>query len=280
MGVKDEYAYYNFQPTLSLHYKIKDNFSVRYRLNMYNNVPTLSQLTNVDMIIDSLQIRRGNPDLKPGMSYQNVVMSDFTINKLYLSARIEHWYSPDFIQDKTFFENNKIVRGYTNVDRFKRLTCDIYSRLSLFKDKLVLAANIGMHRYSIGGYVYTVPYYFLNAQFNYKNWQFYAMMYDLGAGFTGETKYINGKGNNLGIQYKKGVFMVGLMLANIFTDGEMKTKNISSIAPYEKIIREKDKTSLLSLKFSMNLDFGRKFSTGYQKISNRDTGSTTLDSGK
>lgn len=151
-GGESEYAYYNFQPTLSLHYKIKDNFSVRYRLNMYNNVPTLSQLTNVDMIIDSLQIRRGNPDLKPGMSYQNVVMSDFTINKLYLSARIEHWYSPDFIQDKTFFENNKIVRGYTNVDRFKRLTCDIYSRLSLFKDKLVLAANIGMHRYSIGGY--------------------------------------------------------------------------------------------------------------------------------
>lgn len=276
-----KYSYYNFQPTLSLFYKYNDKGSFRYRLNIYNDIPSLAQLTDVDVVIDSLQIRRGNPNLKPGMSYNNMIITDYTFNKLYLSLRAEHWYSSNFVQDKARVEGNTIIRSYQNSARFQRFTFDVYGRLSLFADKLVLSADYGMHNFlTADHYRYTVPYYYLNAQFNYKNWQFYGMMYDQGAGFTGEIKYIYGRGNNVGVQYKTGNYLFGAMLSNVFTDVKMTTKNISSIVPSTKSVYEKDKKCLLILKFAMNFDFGRKFNSGQQKISNNDPGGNSLSTGK
>ncbi|MDR1402216.1 MAG: outer membrane beta-barrel family protein, partial [Tannerellaceae bacterium] len=274
--------YYNFQPTLGLYYRFSDKASFRYRLNIYNDVPALAQLTDADVPIDSLQIRRGNPALKPGMSYSNTALLDYSIPKLYLSFQAVHWYSSNFTQEKAFLEGNKVVRSYQNMADFQRLTFQFYSRLSLINDRFVLSANCGMHHFSAGsGTVYTVPYYYLNAQFNYKNWQLYAMLYDQGAGFTGEVKYIYGTGNYLGVQYSKKNCVFGILLSNMFTDAKMTTENISRIAPYTKNVYEKDKIYALSLRFTLNVDFGRKFNTRQQRISNSDSGtSNTLSTGK
>jgi hypothetical protein len=277
-----KYAYYNFQPTLGLFYRFNDKGSFRYRLNIYNDVPSLAQLTDADVWIDSLQIRRGNPALTPGMSYNNTALVDYSVNnKLYLSLRAVHWYSSNFTQENTFLEGNKVIRSYQNSDNFQRLTFDFYSRLSLINNRFILSANCGMHRFSASGYIYTAPYYYLNAQFNYKNWQLYAMLYDQGAGFSGEIKYIQGNGNYLGVQYSKKNYVFGILLANMFIDAKTTTENISRIAPYTKIVNQRDMLYALSLKFAMNIDFGRKFTTGQQRISNSDSGSSnTLSTGK
>ncbi|MDR0681693.1 MAG: outer membrane beta-barrel family protein [Dysgonamonadaceae bacterium] len=263
-------------------YRFNDKGSFRYRLNIYNDVPTLAQLTDADVWIDSLQIRRGNPALTPGMSYNNTALVDYSVNnKLYLSLRAVHWYSSNFTQENTFLEGNKVIRSYQNSDNFQRLTFDFYSRLSLINNRFILSANCGMHRFSASGYIYTAPYYYLNAQFNYKNWQLYAMLYDQGAGFSGEIKYIQGNGNYLGVQYSKKNYVFGILLANMFIDAKTTTENISRIAPYTKNVYVKDMLYALSLKFAMNIDFGRKFTTGQQKISNSDSGSSnTLSTGK
>jgi hypothetical protein len=278
----DKYVYFNFQPTLNLQYKINDKGSFRYRLNMYNDAPSLNQLTDADILIDSLQIRRGNPALKPGLSYQNMTVLDYTFNKLYLSFRTTHWYSTNFIQEKSFLEKNRVIRSYINAGNFQRLTFDIYARLSLFNNRFVLSPNIGMHRFQTwrSSYIFTVPYYFINAQFNYKNWLFYAMLYDQGAGFTGEIKYFHGNGNYIGAQYTRKNYTFGFTLSNMFIDAVTKTENISNVAPYIKKVFERDKIYALNLKFAMTFDFGRKQNSGQQKIVNSDSGSNVLNTGK
>jgi hypothetical protein len=275
-----EYSYYNVQPTFNLFYRIKDKGSFRYRLNIYNDTPTLAQLTDVDVIIDSLQIRRGNPALKPGMSYNNNIMLDYTFNKLYLSLQATHWYSADFIQDHSIIEKNRIIRTYRNTDTFQRLTFSLYSRLSLFDNRFFLSAKYGTHRYSTGSYIYIVPYYYFNAQYNHKNWQFYAMLYDQGAGFSGEIKQIHGTGNYLGVQYQKNNNYFTVMLSNMFIDARTTTENISRIAPYVKSVYAKDMIFALSLKFARSIDFGRRFNSGQQRISNSDSGNNALGIGK
>jgi len=275
-----KYSYYNVQPTLNLLYRIMEKGSFRYRLNIYNDVPTLAQLTDVDVLIDSLQIRRGNPALKPGMTYNNTVLTDYNFNNLYLSLQAMHWYSSNFIQENSLLEDKKVIRTYMNSGNFQRLTFNLYSRLALYNKRLILSANYGIHRFTTSNYFYSVPYYSFNAQFIYKNWQLYGILYDQGAGFTGEVKYIYGTGNYLGVQYQKKNYVISILLSNILIDPKMTTENISKIAPYTKSVYERDKMYAFSLKYTMNFDFGRKFSSGYQKITNSDSGANTLGVGK
>jgi len=148
------------------------------------------------------------------MSYQNTATADYTFNKLYIALQATHWYSTDFLQDRTLLY--------------------LYSRLALFNNRFTLSAEYGLHRFSAGGYVYTAPYYYFNTQFSYKNWQLYATLYDQGAGFSGEIKYLKGTGNYIGLQYQRKNYLFGALLSNTFVNAKSSTENISPIAPYAK----------------------------------------------
>ena len=54
---------YIFRPTLRVAYNINDNAYIRYNGYISGYSPSLSDLNNVEQEIDSLQIRRGNPNL-------------------------------------------------------------------------------------------------------------------------------------------------------------------------------------------------------------------------
>jgi hypothetical protein len=63
------YQDYTLRPTISLKYNLTDKSSIKYTANLYSSSPSLSDLENVEQIVDSMQIRRGNSQLKPYMVY-------------------------------------------------------------------------------------------------------------------------------------------------------------------------------------------------------------------
>jgi hypothetical protein len=274
------YTHYNFQPTISLNYIINDRASFRYRLNIYNNIPLLAELTNAEVAIDSLQVRRGNPSLKPDMSYNNTIVFDYSFKKLYLSLYGTHWYSTNFVRGTTLLENNHIVRTYQNAGKFHRIYAELYGRLSLLNNKLILSANLGVNRFTTMDNVYNVLNYVLYASYLYQGWMFYAQTYDMGAGFTGEIKRIRGIGNSIGFQYQKNHYTLGAGIRNVFIHSKTITENISHIAPYISTQLANDMNNFVFLKFAVKFEYVRKFNTGRQRISNSDTGSSTLEMGK
>ena len=67
---QEDYETYQFNPRFSLSYTFNEEFYARMNGSLNSNEPSLSQLSAVDQLIDSLQIRRGNPDLKPYNNYR------------------------------------------------------------------------------------------------------------------------------------------------------------------------------------------------------------------
>ena len=74
---EEDYQYYTFRPKVSLQYNFTDNMYFRVNGSVNNVSPSLSELSAIEQYIDTLQIRRGNPYLKPYKSY------DMQANYLY-----------------------------------------------------------------------------------------------------------------------------------------------------------------------------------------------------
>jgi hypothetical protein len=277
---KDGYTYYNLQPTLNLNYNFSEQGSLRYRLSIYNDVPPLAELTDAEVAIDSFQVRRGNPSLSPGMSYNNTLIVGYSIGKLSLSLYATHWYSTKFVRERALLEGNTIVRTYQNAGDFHRIYVEFSPRLLLLQNKLVIQGGYGLTRFMNMGDVYTVPNYFIYAGYSYKDWNFYAQWYDRGAGYSGEVKYIFGMGNSIGLQYRKKHYIFGAGASNILIQSKTVTKNVSPIAPYTHTLLMADKNNLFFLKFAVNFEFGRKFNAKRQSLSNSDSDSNTLGVGK
>jgi hypothetical protein len=274
------YTYYNLQPTINLSYNLNDKGALSYRLRIYNDVPPLAELTDAEVAIDSFQVRRGNPSLKPGMSYNNTVILSYPIRKLSLSLYATHWYSTNFIREKAVTDGNLIVRTYQNAGDFHRIYVELSPRLLLLDNKLILQGGYGITRFTNQGDIYIVPNYFVYAGYSHKEWNFYAQCYNRGGGYTGETKHIFGIGNSIGLQYRKGNYIFGAGASNLFIRSKTLIENISPVAPYSHTLLTADKDNLFFLKFAVNLDFGRKFNSGQQKISNSDSDSNVLEAGK
>jgi hypothetical protein len=274
------YTYYNLQPTLNLSYSFRDKVSLIYRLRIYNDVPPLAELTDAEVAIDSFQVRRGNPSLKPGMSYNNTAIASYSTGKLNLSLYATHWYTTNFVREKALPEANRVVRTYQNAGDFHRIYVELSPRLLLLDSKLVFQGGLGITRFTNQGDIYIVPNYFVYAGYSWKEWNFYAQYYNRGGGYTGETKHIFGAGNSIGLQYRKGNCIFGAGASNIFIHTKTTTENISPIAPYRHTLLTADKDNLFFLKFAMNVDFGRKFNSVRQKLSNSDSDSNILDAGK
>ena len=76
---------------------------------MGNVTPSLGELSAIDQVIDSLQIQRGNPNLKSYMSYYTELNYEFRKGLFYVNALGAYEYQPDAIMDEKYLEGNKMA---------------------------------------------------------------------------------------------------------------------------------------------------------------------------
>ena len=88
---------------------------------MGNVTPSLGELSAIDQVIDSLQIQRGNPNLKSYMSYYTELNYEFRKGLFYVNALGAYEYQPDAIMDEKYLEGNKIIQTWDNQNGLSRL---------------------------------------------------------------------------------------------------------------------------------------------------------------
>lgn len=108
------YQNYTFRPSVRLAYDFNDHSFLRYRGSMYSTAPSLSDLNDVEQIIDSLQIRRGNPNLKPVLSYTNSLNYNYRKGLFSGNLNVEHYYYHKPIMEETILEGDKFIRTVDN----------------------------------------------------------------------------------------------------------------------------------------------------------------------
>lgn len=276
---------YSFNPSVALHYALSDNSFLRWKANIYNESPSLGDLSAVEQAIDSFQIRRGNPNLKSYLCYHTELTYEWKKGIFYTNLWGSYDYRPNAIMDEKIQEGNKIVQTWDNQKDWQRLSGRAMLRVGPICDILQFAFTGGVAHYMSHGndYSHTYTNWFCEAQvsLNYKK---FSLAWDINTNrnyFWGET--LSG-GENIqlfALYYRHKDLRVGFGAFNPFTDNfKVQNENWNKYASYKTsgYIQESSRMFLVSL--SYNFSFGRKFKTAQRKVNNSDNSSGVMSTGK
>jgi hypothetical protein len=285
-GVGDNYAYYTFRPRILLHYSLPANSSLRWRAEIMNVTPSLSNLSAIDQTIDSLQIQRGNPNLKPYLHYRTELTYEIQKGIFYGNILGGYQYQPNMIMDEKYWAGDKIIQTWNNQKDWQRVRSEMTLRVGPVKDIVQFSVTGGVNHYISNGnsyrHTYTNWYTRMDLSTTYKNFMANFKMntnYDF---FYGETLRGGDKFHyiSLGYKLKDMSFLLGMM--NPFTNTyELRTEeNRSQYASFYKTNYINQISRLIIFSYSYNFSFGRKFKTGEKRLNNVDEDSGVMKSGK
>lgn len=90
---------------IALHFS--ENSYLRWKAEVFNATPSLSNLSAIEQTIDSFQIRRGNPNLKSYMCYRTELTYEWKKGIFYSNLWGAYDYRPNAIMDEKLQEDNK-----------------------------------------------------------------------------------------------------------------------------------------------------------------------------
>lgn len=281
------YNRWYFRPQVTLTYTINEVLSARYRYTLRNVNPSLSELSNVEQWIDSLQVRRGNPGLSPFLYHNNAVEFHVNTAKVKAGFTFSYQYQPRMVMEETLYDASRglFIRTYDNQRSFHRFTPELYLNYSPFGDYLRMNISGGLNHFQSNGnsysHTYTDPFYVISLNSDVKNFNFNLLIYKRSYSFSGETSREADRFNRLGIGYRIGKVQLSASFSTQFTSSaRYRSKNHSAIAPYVTDQRFGDIYPGFEIGFSYHLDFGRKYKSVDRKLYNSDNESGILNSRK
>ncbi|MDR2118628.1 MAG: carboxypeptidase regulatory-like domain-containing protein [Tannerellaceae bacterium] len=282
---EEAYSYYTVHPRIVLFYALSGQSSLRLRSEVNRVSPSLANLSAVSRTVDSLQIQRGNPSLKPFLRSFTELSGEVRKGLFHADLRGTYEYRPNAIMDEKLREGQKIVQTWNNQKSWQQLGGRLTLRVGPLKDIFQASVAGGVNHYISHGNTYL---------HRYTNW--FATMEGSASykGFTGtlglETawNYFYGEtmegGENmhylmLGYQHKDLSFSLGMF--NPFADNyKQETENRSQYASFRKTSYINETSRMLLARLSYNFSFGRTFKAGEKRLHNADEDSGVMNTGK
>lgn len=280
------YEDYTFRPTVRLTYNINDNSFIRYRGSISSSSPSLSDLSETEQLIDSLQIRRGNPNLKPVTRYNNSLTYNLRYGILSTNLYVGYWYQEKPIMEQILLtDNNKFIRTMDNQKSWQKLNTELEVKIRPFKDLLSLSLTTGVNYFDSKGHTYhhtyTNWYYRAEVMANYKKLMAVFQIQNHRNNFYGETLNYGENFHMFGIMYRHKQFTCGVMALNPFVDNwKSGSENRSKYAPSKNWHYIKESSRLFAVNIAYNFSFGRKYESGSKRLNNEDNESGVLKGGK
>lgn len=279
------YQKYSFLPRLRLGYSFSDHVSIRYQADISRGTPALSDLNNVEQLIDSLQIRRGNPSLKMSTVYNNTLNVDYRkglfSGSLYLLYQYQH--KPNM--EEIIRENNLFIRTIANQRSWQKFNPEVEVKVGPIKNILSLSLTTGVNYFDSRGrnyhHTYTNWYYRASVMASYKSWSSFFEIQNHRNNFYGETLNYGENYHILGINYRYKQLNAGIMGLNLFSDNyKVGSENFSAAAPSKNWMYIKESSRMIAVSLSWNFSFGRKYESAEKLLHNEDRNAGTLKSGK
>lgn len=273
-----DYTYYTFRPRITLQYDFSPTMYLRLKGEIFNTSPSLSNLSAIEQYIDTLQIRKGNPELDPYLNYLANLQYYWKKGIFSLNSTTTYQYSPKIIMEDIFRDdqNDMFVYIYNNQRSWQKLNSELMLNVGPIKDVLTLSVTGGVNRYISKGneYTHTHTNFYGRAQIMGMYKKFMAMFqistpYDR---FVGENLEKGENTHMFMLSYNGGNFTVGAGIMNPFLGkyeriGEYKNKYTpNSIKAYIN-----DFSRMILLKFSWNFNYGRKTKSINKRMNNSDT---------
>lgn len=280
----EKYETYTFRPAITLSYVPMSKFYIRLKGSIENYSPSLADISLVDQYIDSLQIQRGNPNLKPYDYYKFSLNSEFQFAKSSLSLWGMYMNFPDAIMEETFWEGDKLIRTNRNQKHLHQLMGSLTFKVRLFRDIINLSLTGGGNYFVSEGHSYTHKYtnwyYRVSLFANYKQWTLLYEQYSTFNTFWGEQMNGGENGQDILLNYKYKDWVFGAGISNPFLAAKHEVRNYNQYASFRKISSIEDASQLFFIQFSWNFNFGRKHNSSQKNLNNSDTDAGIMKVGK
>lgn len=270
-GRDQKYMY--MRPTLSLKYSPNKTITLNYYSDIKPKAPLLSELSNYEQNIDSIQIRKGNPNLKPQIKSYNAIAVQYSKNKFGLNYYVNYSYYFAPIMENSYLRNKQIIRTTENHKNFQKINTEIEGNLKLFKH-LRFRAYTGINHYLSKGNSYmhqeTIWYYGGKIAVNYKKFTLsYLLHQNVYDNFWGETLTKLESANMIAFSYNTNKLTLGIDILDLLSDKPINNKkNYNKTAPYYRTEYLSELKNLIRFKVAYNFSYGKKFKTKSRLIKN------------
>ena len=276
---------YIFRPNLRISYNINDNAYIRYNGYISGYSPSLSDLNNVEQEIDSLQIRRGNPDLRTVWYYTNTLNAGYNKGIFGVEFFMRYSYDHKPIMENISFDEGKFIRTNINQKGFHRLYTEANFKLKPFGDYLTLGVTPGYNRYISYGedFTHTYGYWRIRGSvtLNYKKWMFNAEAWTRWNNFWGETMDRGERLHTIMGGYNAEKWSLNVGMFNPFSKSySQNSRNYSALAPNKSYVYTDNLKQIVVINFTMNLNFGRQYKAGNKRLNNDDTDAGIMSGSK
>lgn len=276
-------TYYTFTPTFRVNLTPHKYGWMQYQFSITPSIPSLSSLTDVEQMIDTIQIQRGNPSLRTYKSYSNTIMYSYSRGHLVAFAMLNHHYYDNPIMEEFFVENGKVVRMESN---------QCYAQdLSLYVDLSLRNIKFGKWEWNMqlyGGptrmwskgltynHTYNMILIGINTNVYYKKVGL-GLDYRRGGGYLwGETFYSAEPRYFIDLLYKYKKFSAIAFID--FPFGRFKTRGerFSKVAPMKQKSFIKDEDQKLGISLRYSFEFGNKFTDRDRQAKHSDSDAGVL----
>lgn len=272
---------------IRLTYKALDNFNIRWNSGISYSAPELGDISNVSQIIDSLQIRKGNPNLLEAKRYTTNMMIDYNKGLFSANMNIYYQYCDNPMMENIYLIDNHFIHTVANQKSWQKFNPQLELKVGPIKDILNISLTTGVNYYDSKELTYhhtfTNWYYRLEASAMYKNWMALFQVQNQEKSLYGETISSGEAYHILMLRYKHKDFTIGLMSLNPFASkndyrrpSETRNRYITSNSCWYL----RDCSQLYVATLSWNFSFGRKFNSVEKLLNNEDTKTGSMKTGK
>ena len=150
-----EYEKWSFNPRFNLSFTFNNHWSTSLQGNASSRNPSLADISAADQLIDSLQIKRGNPDLDTYMQYALKYRLNFNKGKVNIGFSNNYYYYDRPLMQHIYRENGKFVQSYANHRRGQQMNTGINFRIGPLWDMLTLSGDFSFNQRWVHGINYT-----------------------------------------------------------------------------------------------------------------------------
>lgn len=274
-------------PKASMSYTINDKSYIKVSGERSYKTPSLGDISNVEQVIDSLQIRRGNPNLSVSHTWMTNLYYEWRNDIFNVNFNMNYQYKQNPVMEETLREGNKFIRTQQNQKSWQSLNPELGIQVGPLFKLFTFNITTGMNYYDSYGFnyhhYYTNWYYDIEAMMQYKNLTLLLKSKNHCNSFYGETM-TSGESIIMAMaRYRIKKVSLGLMVFNPFSSRQsynIPTINYNSFAPSHQTMHIRESARLIALTLNWDISFGRKYDGGHKLRNNEDKDSGAVKSGK
>jgi hypothetical protein len=179
--------------------------------------------------------------------------------------------------EQIYLLDNQFIFTQQNQDRFARSTGEIECAVGPFLKKiLTVQLRGGINHFDSRGqdysHQYTNPYYQIRLMAQYKQWGLMFQLRNRQTQMWGETITYGENIQLLAFKFSQKQYSIEAGIYYPFSSTyKIGSERINSLASSESWLYTKENTKLLLLRFTYNLDYGRKYKAAKKKLNNSDS---------